>query len=213
MVTIRASALGPFEPLPLATRLAVALGSAESVGPGPTSGWYWAGGSLVLDAHGESGEISVPVHIRVPQSWFETPPIVTAFARFLRQESDWHTAKSSFPLPWATDLCYVLDEEWQKFFAELIACTADAAISVELGVMWIIENVNSLLSRHLIGSRYSLRTWPEEWKAWKHRQAGRHQFRSEYPSANWRRQFIKLHGTQNRVASRHSTSLSNASSI
>ena len=173
----------------LASEIARRIGTGADVGPGAKPGSFWAGGALALTEHGEDGRTTARVRVDIPNTWLRRPPMVTAFARFVRQHPDWHASKGSFPLPWAASLCYVLEHEWKWFFAELTLAQPDPAVWLQCGAIWIVRNTNSLLSRHLIAERYHLQRWCERWDAWAHYEAGSKEFHEQYGRAPWHKQF------------------------
>jgi len=175
-----------------ASEVAQRIGPGADVGPGPKPGWFWAGGLLALTEHGEDGRTAVRIRVDISPGWLRRSPTATAFARFVRQHADWHASKASFPIPWAAKLCYVLDDEWKWFFADLTGAQPDPAVWLKCGALWIVRNTNSLLSRHLIADRYGIEGWCDRWDAWAHFEAGSEEFLQQYPSAPWRKQFGRV---------------------
>lgn len=124
-----------------------------------------AEGMLLLHEHGERGETAVGVSILVPPRWMYRLPVVSTDAPFLRRELDWHVPASNL-------LCYSQDTEWCWKLDELWDRNADADEIIEFSASWCLRNVDSLITRHLHGSRYAITKWPKQWGQWGHGKIG-----------------------------------------
>lgn len=127
---------------------------------------YRVEGKLALRTHGESGAIRVPVRILVQPQWTDVPPTVFCEASFLRKEGDWHYQVRD------DCLCHVLPEQWVWQLQQWIAQGLSTEVLVELASKWFCQNVDSLITRHLIGNRMGYKKWPKQWDQWSHAALG-----------------------------------------
>src|SRR6266568_583627 len=119
-------------------------------------------GSLSLKAHGEDGKTESPVTIVVKPNWLEVPPEVFAHDKFIRREIDWHTDREG-------RLCYVLSAEWKDRLANLMTSSnEDIAYVTDYAVTWLLAASDSLITRHLLGSRHGIQKWPATRKGFAH---------------------------------------------
>jgi hypothetical protein len=121
-------------------------------------------GKLPLREHGENGETTVGVRVLVFPNWMDRLPMVYTDASFLRSERDWH-------VPMGNLLCYCQDAEWRWKIGELWD-TAESSAIIDIGSAWCLRNIDSLVTRHLHGSRYGFTKWPKEWGQWSHDKEG-----------------------------------------
>lgn len=126
-------------------------------------------GRMRLCEHSETGNVEVGVRFLVSADWLSSLPIAFCDAHFIRQEVDWH-------IPAPARLCYAQDGEWAWQMDELWKGDASSDALIEAGSAWCIRNVDSLVTRHLHGSRYGISRWPREWGQWSHGDAGIREF-------------------------------------
>lgn len=93
------------------------------------------------------------------------PPLVLCSEPWVKQGADWHNKHS---------LCWVIPDEWKDAMAW--KGKPVAAIMAE-GLAWFVEGVRCLLSRHYHAHLEGIETWPPDWLAWGHGDAGVREYR------------------------------------
>lgn len=130
---------------------------------------YRAEGIRALRTHQEDGQVSVPVRILVLPNWVERPPTAFCFADFIRHETDWHVQVDG-------SLCHVLPHEWAWQIDQWWQQGIEMEQIVDRASAWCWQNVDSLITRHLLGHRIGLTKWPKQWGQWSHYQQGIDEF-------------------------------------
>lgn len=109
------------------------------------------------------GAIIASVVVLVPERFEglkQTPPLVLCAEPWVKKGADWHNKDS---------LCWVIPDEWKDAMNWKGKPVAD--IMAE-GLDWFLGGVRCLLSRHYHAHLEGIETWPPEWLAWGHGDAG-----------------------------------------
>lgn len=124
-------------------------------------GW-WTFGQLPLRAHGENGATSTGITVLITADWVERAPTVITHASFVRREADWHAYSDGA-------LCYVLTDEWRDRLSKLMTNNnEDILRAIDYAATWLLAATDSLVTRHLLGTRYGIDKWPVKWLAYAH---------------------------------------------
>lgn len=94
------------------------------------------------------------------------PPRVWCKESWMRDGADWHNDRES-------GMCWVLEDEWRDVFSVSGRQPRDI---VNVGTIWLMNNVQSLVSRHHYAHLMRLNDWPKEWDAWGHYDNGVKQY-------------------------------------
>ena len=97
----------------------------------------------------------------IATTWRIHPPHVDCHEAWFRNcNLDWHSYQTG-------GLCYEFQVFWKDRLAQMEAETGtDRAL--QFAVDWCLKGVGNLLSKHLLGERLGLKTWPTKWSSWPH---------------------------------------------
>src|SRR6185369_2642518 len=138
---------------------------------------WWVSGLLPLKAHEGNGATSSSITIVVEPDWLERPPTVTAHDSFIRREIDWHAYPDG-------SLCYVLKDEWRDRLGKFMTYNKeDISRAMDYAATWLLAATDSLVTRHLFGSRHGIKQWPPDWLAYAHGDEGVKEYRREQQRA------------------------------
>lgn len=124
-----------------------------------------------------TGKIDAPavlarIEIRVDSDFdrvIDLRPDVWCREPWMRSDKDWHNDRNG-------GMCWVLDKEWRDILGGKQRHPNDL---VRNAVNWLLNNVQSLVSRHYYADLMKLNDWPKEWDAWEHYGAGVEQYERE----------------------------------
>lgn len=120
-------------------------------------------GLLCVKGRFDVGSVIASIAVFVPERFADlkkVPPIVLCSEPWVKKGADWHNE---------TSLCWVLPEEWEDAM-NWQGKPVDAIMAE--GLEWFLEGVRCLLSRHYHAHLEGIETWPTEWPAWSHYEAG-----------------------------------------
>lgn len=108
-------------------------------------------------------EIKIPLNFdivigRPPRAWCHEP--------WMRSAADWHNDTTR-------GMCWVLENEWCDILSRPGRLPRDL---VSAGTAWLLNNVQSLVSRHHYANLVGIKAWPKEWDAWPHYDKGAEQY-------------------------------------
>jgi hypothetical protein len=109
------------------------------------------------------GSVMAGIAVFVPERFEDlkkVPPIVVCSESWVKTGADWHNKDV---------LCWVIPDEWKD--AMNWKGKPVANIMTE-GLAWLLGGVRCLLSRHYLAHLEGIETWPAEWSAWGHGDAG-----------------------------------------
>lgn len=116
------------------------------------------------------GSVIADIAVAVPERFDDLkkkPPLVFCSEPWVKKGAEWHNLGS---------LCWVIPNEWEDVMNWKDKPVTD--IMTE-GVAWFLNGVRSLLSRHYYAHLAGIETWPAEWIAWAHGEAGVREYKQE----------------------------------
>ncbi len=116
-------------------------------------------GRLKLSADGTD---CADCHFVVPSFWMERMPQVMCYDSWLRAgDADWHVFADG------RSLCWQYPDFWKKELGKF-KTKNDPAATLDYAARWCLNEVRSLLGKHIIADQMNITEWQPEWPAWPH---------------------------------------------
>lgn len=93
-------------------------------------------------------------------------PSVNCIEPWVRRAASWHYELHS------QGFCWVLREQWVEYFKGRLESGHKVDELCRDSVVWLLEAMRIVLSRHWIGHHTGIYEWPQEWEDYSHGEEG-----------------------------------------
>lgn len=100
--------------------------------------------------------------IYIAPNWVTRRPDVICHEPWLKKNANWHTSSDS-------SLCYVYAPEWRDFMNR-IAEKDGMFEAADAARLWLLQNVQWLLNKHVLAEELGIKDWQKDWPFWPHDQ-------------------------------------------
>lgn len=97
----------------------------------------------------------------VNESWQTMPPIAICREPWVRTGAQWHVDEQY------RTMCYVYRKQWTDMINSVITSKGELTV-VKVAHVWIVENCQWLLNKHVLAEQLGLKSWQKEWVYWPH---------------------------------------------